>query len=97
MSDTWEIPTLDKDPGETLKYKFDWSKELTNTGFDISSFTVTASTGITAGTAVQDGDNIIVPISGGTALATYTILCEMTDSNGQIYNRSFYLYIRAEK
>jgi len=92
--------TFIKDPDAVLDYKFDW-KALTNgadgatsdwlaSGETISSYTITASAGITVDSDSQTDTNtsVTVWLSGGTAGNDYTVACKIVTSVGRTDERT---------
>jgi hypothetical protein len=87
---------MSKDTASTLDFVFDWSSWLAS-GETISSFTVTATTGITLGTASkapsQAAGKVTYWLSGGTAGVTYPIQCTIVTSAGRTDNRKMIIRV----
>lgn len=90
--------TYIKDPNAVLDYSFDW-KALTNgsgtsdwlaTSETISSYTVTATTGLTVDSdALANGNTSVTAwLSGGTAGLTYGVICHIVTSAGREDDRT---------
>ena len=80
-----------KDPTAVLDYAFDYSAWLA-TNETISTATITVPTGIAlAQGASINGGIVTFWLSGGVALNSYTISCEITTSQGRTDSRSFQL------
>ena len=98
-----------KDPNATLDYFFDW-KPLTNgfhgatsdwlaSGETISSYTITAETGITLNTVAphahsQTGGKVTYWLSGGTSETTYTIACLIVTSASRTDERTMRISVK---
>lgn len=80
------------DPNSVLEYRWDWSGWLA-AAETISSFTVTAPTGITITTpaASQALGVVTAWITGGTPPALYPIVCHITTSAGRQDDRTITL------
>ena len=92
-----------KDPDATLDFAFDW-RGLTNgtTGAKtdwlamdetISSYTITAATGITLETEApyeqsESNGKVAFWLSGGTAGSWYTVACKITTNAGRTDERT---------
>lgn len=87
-----------KDPDAILDYKFDW-KASTNgsgdsdwlsSGETISTYTITAQSGITVDSdSLTDANtSVTVWLSGGTAGTRYTVACKIVTSAGRTDERT---------
>ncbi|MFY9174404.1 MAG: hypothetical protein WAO24_03565 [Peptococcia bacterium] len=85
MSLTLQNPL--KDPSAVLDYVFDWTGWLA-TGETISSYTVTAQSGITLDSDSATDDTVTVWLSGGTSGSRYRVSCKITTNAGRIDERS---------
>jgi len=85
MSLTLQNPL--KDPSAVLDYAFDWTGWLA-TGETISSYTVTAQSGITLDSDSATDDTVTVWLSGGTSGSRYRVSCKITTNAGRIDERS---------
>jgi len=92
------MPTYIKDPDAILDYKFDW-KAKTNlsgntdwleSGETISSFTITAASGLTVDSSALSDTNtsVTVWLSGGTDGTTYDLACKIVTSLGRTDERT---------
>ena len=63
-----------KHPTEILDYELDWSDWLSE-GETITSYTVTADTGITKEADSKTGNIVTIWLSGGTAGERYVVTC----------------------
>ena len=84
-----------KDVNAELDYVFDWNDTTSPwlaTGETISSFTVTAETGITLGIGTkapaQASGKVTLWLSGGTAGVTYDVACKIVTSAGRTDERT---------
>lgn len=97
-----------KDPSESLDYKFAWGvlpadetppgnrQPWLREGESITAHTVTSSpVGLTVESSepVDDAQNVLVWISGGTAGTSYAVTCEITTSASRTGVRSMTLSI----
>jgi len=85
-----------KDPDATLDFAFDWSEWLA-TNETISTYTLTASTGITLETEgafaqSESGGIVTVWLSGGTAGDWYTVACKITTNAGRTDERTMNIH-----
>lgn len=98
--------TFIKHQSAVLDYKFDW-KALTNgslggtsdwlaTAETISSFTITASSGITVDSSALSDTNtsVTVWLSGGTTGNDYTVACRIVTSAGRTDERTITIQCR---
>lgn len=76
--------TIQKHAGETLVIGFRYHSPALNDDETITGGSVTAQTGITAGTATIDGKEIYCSVSGGTANTDYTIRFTINTDQGQV-------------
>ena len=85
-----------KDPNAVLDYAFDWSDWLA-AGETISTFTVTAETGLTLGTGdkspSQANGVVTYWLSGGTAGINYKVACLITTSAGRTDERTIWIKV----
>ena len=85
--------TFLQDPDAELDYLFDWSTWLEDLE-TISSYVITAETGITASDDTETGGKVTVWLSGGTAGSNYTVACRITTSAGRIDERTITVRVR---
>lgn len=84
-----------KSPDAVLDYAFDWSAWLA-TNETISGAAVTVPTGITLSQPASINAGVVTFwLSGGTAGIGYSIVCQITTSQGRTDSRSFYLQCQA--
>jgi len=76
---------IEKHVGETLIIGFRYHSPALEDDETLLSVSISAQSGITAGTAAISGREVSVPISGGTAAADYTIRFTVSTSKGQIF------------
>ena len=76
-----------KDPDAVLDFAFDWSSWL-QSGETISSYSITAETGITVDSDSQASGVVTVWLSGGTAGTEYTVACKIETSSSRTDERS---------
>lgn len=92
-----------KDSDAVLDYAFDW-KPLTHgvsgatsdwlaTGETISSYTVTAETGLTKDSDSQADGVVTVWLSGGTAGINYKVACLIATSAGRTDERTIWIKV----
>ena len=85
-----------KDPEAVLDYAFDWN-DATNpwlaTGETISSYTVTAQTGLTKDSDSEASGVVTVWLSGGTAGTTYRVECKIVTSAGRTDERTIWIKV----
>lgn len=89
MSDTH----FQKDPSAYLDYAFDWSDWLV-AGETITSFTVSAETGLTVASDGEVSGVVTAWLSGGTANRDYPVTCQITTSQGRIDERTITINVR---
>jgi len=85
-----------KDPSAVLDWAFDWndtSKPWLATGESISSYTITADTGITVETDSEASGKVTVWLSGGTAGINYKVACKITTSAGRTDERTIWIKV----
>ena len=79
-----------QDPDELLDYQFDWTPRLDD-GETIAAFTVTATDGLTIGTApapAQAAGVVTYWVSGGTAGTIYAVTCHIVTSTGREWDHT---------
>jgi len=97
------MPTYIKDPDAVLDYKFDW-KAKTNlsgntdwleTSETISSFTITAASGLTVDSSALSDTNTSVTawLSGGTDGTTYELACKIVTSLSRTDERTISIQV----
>ena len=97
------MTTYIKDPDAILDYKFDW-KAKTNlsgntdwleSGETISSFTITAASGLTVGSSALSDTNTSVTawLSGGTDGTTYELACKIVTSLSRTDERTISIQV----
>lgn len=82
-----------KDPDSVLDYKFDWSQWL-STSESISTYVVTAATGITNTTSTSDSNSVTVWMSGGNAGSNYPVACLIQTDSSRIDERTIRIHVR---
>ena len=82
-----------KDPDSVLDYKFDWSQWL-STSESISTYVVTAATGITNTTSTSDSNSVTVWMSGGNAGSSYPVACLIQTDSSRIDERTIRIHVR---
>lgn len=80
--------TFTKDPNDVLDFTFDWADSWLATGETISSYTVTADTGLTIDSDSQASGVITYWVSGGTANQRYSVACKIITSAGRTAERT---------
>ena len=85
-------PTIDKDPGASLGYSWDWSAWLAGISDTISTTTVTGD-GFTIGTPSHAAGIVTARISGGAVGQTIGVTCQITTAAGLIDERTIYLRV----
>jgi len=91
-----------KDPESVLDYAFDWramthgtaTSDWLETDETITSYTITADTGITADSSTESDGKVTVWLSGGTAGKWYKIACLITTSAGRTDERTIYIQVQ---
>lgn len=85
--------TLTKDPGAALDWVFNWINWL-GVSETISSFSVTADSGLTVNYSVSPASNFVVAwLSGGQTGNEYSVTCSITTSLGRTDNRSIIIKV----
>jgi len=93
---------FDKDPAAVLDYTFDWAA-LTNetgksdwlaSGETISSYTVTAGTGIIKDSDSNTTTTVTVWLSGGTVGTRYDIVCQIVTSSSRTDERTITIAVQ---
>ena len=80
-----------KDPQAILDYEWDWSDWL---GADtIATHTVTAATGLTVASSSRTSTAVLAWLSGGTAGATYAVVCHITTAAGRQDDRTLQITV----
>ena len=87
-----------KDPDAKLDYKFDWAAKTNgngqtdwlSSGETITSYTITADSGITVESSILSDSNtsVVVWVSGGTEAERYKITCRINTSLGRTDDRT---------
>lgn len=80
------------DPAK-LDYLFDWSAWLAQDE-TITTFTVTAQTGLTITESSESAGKITAWVEGGTAGNTYRVTCTITTSAGRVDSRNLLLEVK---
>jgi hypothetical protein len=87
MADYWPA----KDPNDILDYSIDFADWL---GTDtLATVTWTVPTGLTKGSQSNSSTVALVWLSGGTAGATYEVLCRITTAGGRTHDKSVKLRV----
>lgn len=97
-------PIFIKDPEAVLDYKFDWAAETNGSGSDnwlsegetISSYTITASDGITvdSDSITDSGTSVTVWLSAGYAGQDYTVACRIVTNMSRTDERTMQFRVR---
>lgn len=92
-----------KDPSAVLDYVFDWkprthgvsgaTSDWLATGETISSYTVTAETGLTKDSDSESDGVVTVWLSGGTAGENYKVACKITTTAGRTDERTIWIKV----
>lgn len=82
-----------KDPDAVLDYVFDWSSWLDDTD-TISSYTVTAESGLTVDSDSNTTTAVTVWLSGGTANTDYEVTCSIVTADGREDDRTAVIMCR---
>ena len=82
-----------KDPLAVLDYTVDWSLWLP-TGDSISTFTVTASAGITVNSSSNTNSTVTAWVQGGVAATPYTVTYLITTAQGRTDERTIILNVQ---
>lgn len=84
--------TYSKAPDEEVIRGFDWSDRLTSGDkITASEWTVT---GLTGSGATFDDTASEIELAGGTATNQYLVTNKVTTSDGEVFQRSFYMLVR---
>lgn len=84
-----------KDPSDTELYTFDFERlGWLSTGETVSSSTWAVPSGVTKVSSGTTSTTTTILISGGTHGEDYTILNDMTSSEGRIRQSAFILQVR---
>lgn len=88
-----------KDPNEVKDYVFDWNGSTPGPGIpsgdSVSTYTLTAETGITIDSDSEyEADAIQLFVSGGTAGNDYTITCRVVTAQGRTLEASILVKVR---
>lgn len=93
-----------KDPDAVLDYKFDWAASTNGSGTSdwlasgetISSYTITADSGITvdSDTRTDTNTSVTVWLSGGTAGSTYDVACKIVTSDSRTDERTMKIVVQ---
>ncbi len=86
------VATVIKDPQARLQYGFDWEKWLAGRTITATSWTV--PTGLEGDTEAFSPSVATIWLSGGTVGKTYSVINQITASDGSIDERTFRLTIR---
>ena len=81
-----------KDPQAVLDFAFNWASWLA-TGETISTYTVTAQTGLTKDSDSESSGVVTVWVSGGTAGTWYTLACKIVTSAGRTDERTMRIQV----
>lgn len=98
MSETQIIGSRVKDPQDKMDTGIDWDANdfLTNRATTIATSTWTVPTGLTSVTSsIVTSTKALVRLSGGTAGADYTVTNHVILANGEEYDRSILIKVRA--
>jgi len=97
------MPTYTKDPDAVLDYKFDWKAKTNLSGNTdwlessetISSFTITAASGLTVDSSALSDTNtsVTVWLSGGTDGTTYELACKIVTSLSRTDERTISIQV----
>jgi len=82
-----------KDPDSILDYKFNWSSWLAS-GESISTYVITAASGITNTTSTSDTDSVTAWLSGGTAGSDYPVACLIETDSSRTDERTIKIHVR---
>ena len=86
-----------KDPDAVLDYIIDWSDDSNPwlaTDETISSYTITAETGITKDSDNESDGAVTIWLSGGTAGENYTVACRIVTNAGRTDERTIIINCR---
>jgi hypothetical protein len=73
--------TIDKDPGATLDYVFDWTAFLTAIGDTINTVAATANGVVIVGSPTFTGKIVTVWVSGGVLNSPASVTCTITTNS----------------
>ena len=92
---TYDIPRATKQPSESRRYTFDFSKNMgvNDTIASVDSFTVSPS-GPTLGSPVISGKQVQARVSGGTSGTQYKLTMVVTTSASDIIEGEAQLFVR---
>jgi hypothetical protein len=90
---------IPKDPEAVLDYKFAWgadSPPWLDSGETIASATVDVPTGLTleSQSVTDDGESVLVWLSGGTIGATYLVECTIVTTKSRTDVRRMPIYVK---
>lgn len=88
------FPYWVKDPDAAKDYQVDWTAWLA--GDSISSYTVTAQSGLTKDSDSRSGAVVTVWLSGGMLGRTYLVTVRVVTSGGRTDERSFNIIVRQQ-
>jgi len=86
---------ITKKPGETLLLGFRFHSPTLGDGETIIALSVSAQTGITAGTSQISGNDVYAPISGGTTGSDYVITYTASTDQGQVFVKEYLVKVRS--
>lgn len=97
MADNYKV----KDPDAVLDFGFDWKPKTHGTGSmdwletreTISSYVITAETGITVDSDSENDGAVIVWLSGGTIGEWYSVTCRIVTSSGRKDGRTIMIHV----
>jgi len=90
MAASYNFPNP-KDPSDVADYTFDWSQALPSTTIVSSNWIVIGVTNVSSSII---GKNTIIRLSGGNPNTIASLTNTITDSSGQIFERSANLTIK---
>jgi hypothetical protein len=82
-----------KDPDATLDFAFDWSDWLADSE-TISTYTITAQTGLTKTLDSQANGIVTVWVSGGTAGNWYSLACKIVTNANRTDERTMRIQVQ---
>lgn len=93
----WYLGTFTKDPNDIADTGIDWDANdfLANRSTTISTSTWTPDAGLTVVTSSKTNTTTLVRISGGTAGTVYDLLNHVVLANGEEYDRTLKIDVRA--
>jgi hypothetical protein len=90
----------DKDPGETLDYRMDWTARLTQSGvadtISSSTWVVTKGTGLSLTAQYLSSNQTVVWLGSGTVGVTYTVTNTIVTTAGRTMVQSGTLKVQAK-